>query len=140
MIQKTTHVPIVVSDLNRALDFYTQVLGFEKRQDYQREGWPRWLTVAPRGQEVEFILVQGRYTVDARPPTHAESGGNHHVLRTSDCRADFAALTARGLTFKNRTPLDAPYGITAYFTDPDGNHFALLEPKRPHNGQTGETS
>jgi lactoylglutathione lyase len=140
MIEKTTHVPIVVSDQDRALDFYTRVLGFEKRADYQQEGRPRWLTVAPRGQEVEFILVKGRYTVDPRPPAAAESGGNHHVMSSNDCRADFAALIARGLKFKDPGPVDAPYGVAAYFTDPDGNHFALLESKRPAQGRNGETS
>ena len=45
-------------------------------------------------------------------------------------RADFAALSARGLRFKDPAPIDAPYGITAYFTDPYGNHFALLQTKR----------
>jgi len=48
MIEKTTHVPIVVHDQDKALEFYTWVLGFEKRQDYQQPGHPRWLTVAPR--------------------------------------------------------------------------------------------
>jgi len=36
MIEKTTHVPIVVSDQNQALTFYTEMLGFEKRADYQQ--------------------------------------------------------------------------------------------------------
>jgi predicted enzyme related to lactoylglutathione lyase len=130
MIEKTTHVPIVVSDQDRALEFYTHVLGFEKRQDYQQAGRPRWLTVAPKGQEVEFILVKGKYILDPRPPSDAESGGNHYVFSTNDCRADFAMLSARGLKFKDPAPVEAPYGISAYFTDPDGNHYALLESKR----------
>ena len=33
MIEKTIHVPIVVSDQDRALTFYTEVLGFQKRAD-----------------------------------------------------------------------------------------------------------
>jgi len=127
MIEKTTHVPIVVSDQDQALEFYTEVLGFEKRADYQQAGRPRWLTVAPKGQEVEFILVKGKYTMDPRPPSDAESGGNHCVFSTNDCRADFAALQSRGVQFKDPAPVEAPYGITAYFTDPDGNHFALLQ-------------
>ena len=130
MIEKTTHVPIVVSDQDRALAFYTEVLGFEKRQDYQQAGRPRWLTVAPKGEEVEFILVKGKYALDPRPPSDAESGGNHYVFNTDDCRADVATLRARGLQFKEPAPVEAPYGVTAYFTDPDGNHFALLQPRR----------
>jgi len=130
---KLTHAPILVSDQDRALAFYTEVLGFEKRADYQQPGRPRWLTVAPKGEEVELILVKGTYTIDPRPPAYAESGGNHIVFHTNDCRADFTALTARGLKFKDPAPVEAPYGITAYFTDPDGNHFALLQPKHVAN-------
>src|SRR5438067_2593149 len=37
MIEKLTHVPIVVSDQEKALKFYTEVLGFEKRADYQKD-------------------------------------------------------------------------------------------------------
>jgi catechol 2,3-dioxygenase-like lactoylglutathione lyase family enzyme len=127
---KLTHTPIVVSDQDEALTFYVDVLGFEKRSDYQLPGKPRWLTVAPKGQDVEFILVKGTYTLDPRPPSDADSGGNHHVFITDDCRRDFAALTARGLKFKDPAPVEAPYGMAAYFTDPDGNHFALLQPRQ----------
>ena len=127
---KLTHAPIVVSNQDEALRFYTEVLGFEKRADYQLPGQPRWLTVAPRGQDVELILVKGAYELDPRPASDADSGGNHHVFTTDDCRRDFAAMAARGLKFKDDAPVEAPYGIAAYFTDPDGNHFALLQPKQ----------
>jgi hypothetical protein len=56
---------------------------------------------------VEFILVKGRYTLDPRPASDADSGGNHHVFATDDCRRDFAALAARGLTFKDPAPVEA---------------------------------
>ncbi len=128
MIEKLTHVPVVVSDQDVALRFYVEVLGFEKRADYQQNGHPRWLTVAPKGQDVELILVRGGYSVDPRPAPHVDSGGNHHVFYTDDCHRDFAALSALGLKFKDPAPVEAPFGTAAYFTDPDGNHFALLQP------------
>lgn len=137
---KLTHAPIVVSNQDEALKFYTDVLGFEKRADYQLPGKPRWLTVAPKGQEVEFILVEGTYMLDPRRPSDAESGGNHHAFSTDDCRADVAALKARGVQFKDPAPVEAPYGIAAYFTDPDGNHFALLQPKRAANADWATTT
>jgi catechol 2,3-dioxygenase-like lactoylglutathione lyase family enzyme len=137
---KLTHAPIVVSNQDEALTFYVDVLGFEKRADYQLPGRPRWLTVAPQGQEVELILVQGRYALDPHPSPDAESGGNHHVFHTDDCRADFAALKARGVQFKDPAPVEAPYGIAAYFTDPDGNHFALLQPKQAANADWAKTT
>src|SRR5256884_6051156 len=84
VIEKLTHVPIVVSDQDRALKFYTEVLGFEKRADYQNPGNPRWLTVAPKGVDVEMILFQGKYQLDPRAPPEAGSRGNHWVVKTND--------------------------------------------------------
>lgn len=127
MIEKVTHAPIVVSDQDTALKFYTEVLGFQKRADYQKAGHPRWLTVAPKGQDTEFILVRGTYRLDPRPPAGAESGGNHWVLQTVDCLKAFDTLKARGVRFKG-TPDKQPWGTSAYFIDPDGNHFAMLQP------------
>ena len=135
MFEKVTHLPLVVKDQERALQFYTQVLGFEKRQDYQQKGRPRWLTVAPKGQELEFILIRGEYVKDPRPPRDkVDTGGHHWVLRTDDCRKDFEALKARGLKFKAPGLVTAPFGIAAYFADLDGNHFSLLQPSSKASG------
>src|SRR5439155_1572438 len=95
MIEKLTHVPIVVSDQEKALKFYTEVLGFDKRADYQNPGSPRWLTVAPKGTDVEMILFEGKYQLDPRAPPEAGSGGNHWVFKTNDCRKDVEILKAR---------------------------------------------
>jgi catechol 2,3-dioxygenase-like lactoylglutathione lyase family enzyme len=127
---KLTHTPIVVRNQDEALKFYADVLGFEKRADYQLQGHPRWLTVAPKGDDVELILVEGVYSVDLRPASDADSAGNHHVFNTDDCRRDYEALKARGVRFKHDAPIEAPYGISAYFTDPDGNHLTLLQPRQ----------
>src|SRR2546426_12506214 len=131
MIQKLTHAPLVVSDQEKALKFYTEVLGFEKRADYQQPGKPRWLTVAPKGQDLEFILVKGDYTLDPRPPPEADSGGNHWGILTAGCRKEIETFKARGVNFKKTTTFEAPYAITAYLTHPDGNHLALPQPA-PH--------
>src|SRR2546430_13436849 len=84
MIEKLTHVPIVVSDQEKALKFYTEVLGFEKRADYQNPGSPRWLTVAPKGTDVEMILFEGKYKLDPRAPPEAGSGGGTIGVLTKD--------------------------------------------------------
>src|SRR2546423_5506089 len=86
MIEKLTHVPIVVSDQEKALKFYTEVLGFEKRADYQNPGSPRWLTVAPKGTDVEMILFEGKYKLDPRAPPEAGSGGGHLVGEKKEWR------------------------------------------------------
>src|SRR6266496_4123741 len=131
MIQKLTHAPLVVSDQDEALKFYTEVLGFEKRADYQQPGKPRWLTVAPKGQELEFILVQGKSNVDLGLGPEAGSGGYHIAFTTTDCREDFEILKARGANFSVGSytePLKQAWGTAVYFKDPDGNQFALVQP------------
>src|SRR5437667_12294065 len=100
MIGKATHVPIVVRDQDKALEFYTEVIGFEKRQDYQQPGRPRWLTVAPKGQEVELVLVKGDYVVDPRPPRMADSVGNHWIVLTDSASKDVEKMNGRGVAGK----------------------------------------
>src|SRR5437762_12938403 len=101
MIQKLTHAPVVVSDQDKALKFYTETLGFEKRADYQQPGKPRWLTVAPKGQDLEFILVKGNYKIEPHLPPEAERGGNHWAFTTDNCHKDYEPLKARGVNFKD---------------------------------------
>lgn len=122
MIDKTTHVPVLVRDQDKALEFYVGTLGFEKRQDYGQKGKPRWLTVAPPGSDVELALAKGEFLADPR----AEEG-YRITLTTSDCRKEFARLKARGVPFRDAAPVETPFGLVATFVDPDGNRFTLRE-------------
>ena len=128
---RLTHAPIVVSDQDEALKFYTQKLGFEKRADYQQPGKPRWLTVAPKGQDLEFVLVEGKSRVELGLGPEAGTGGYHIALTTADCRKDFEALKSRGVDFNVGSytkPQKQAWGISAAFKDPDGNQFVLIQP------------
>src|SRR2546430_11746728 len=97
MIEKLTHVPIVVSDQEKALKFYTEVLGCEKRADSQNPGNRRWLTVAPKGTDVELILFEGKYKLDPRAPPEAGSGGNHFVFFFFQAEDGIRDLTVTGV-------------------------------------------
>ncbi len=126
---KLTHAPILVSDQDKALKFYTEILGFEKRQDYQQPGHARWLTIAPKGQELELAVVKAITKVERSSADALDAGGNQWVFHTDDCRRDVAALKAKGVRFRGEAPMENPFGVTAYFTDPDGNALALLQPR-----------
>src|SRR5438034_10236693 len=115
MIEKLTHVPIVVSDQEKALKFYTEVLGFDKRADYQNPGSPRWLTVAPKGTDVEMILFEGKYQLDPRAPPEAGSGGKQLVFKTNDCRKVVEILKASGHKYKDTEPVQEDSDIRAIF-------------------------
>ena len=74
MIQKMSHTSILVDDQDKALDFYVGMLGMEVRTDQTMPDGFRWLTVAPKGQDLEIILMKlgptpigRRRRNDARP-------------------------------------------------------------------------
>jgi predicted enzyme related to lactoylglutathione lyase len=126
MDAKITHIPVVVKDQAAALQFYTEKLGFEKKADITGPGGYRWVTVGPKGQEIELHLFK-MGTQDANGVANEAQPGKYPpiVLSVGDCRAAFAELKSRGVEFKQAQPEVNPYGITAIFTDLDGNVFQM---------------
>ena len=53
-------VIVPVSDQDKALDFYTEKLGFEKRTDIPFGNGDRWVEVAPAGGETTVAIVKPR--------------------------------------------------------------------------------
>jgi predicted enzyme related to lactoylglutathione lyase len=116
MIKKLT-LFVYVKDQDKALDFYGNALGFEKLADYTPPGNPRWLTVAPKVQNIEMTLY----------PPQPEARAVTWTLETDDCRKDFDELRSRGIRFDEAEPKESPWGIAATFRDPDGNKFSLYQ-------------
>ncbi|HUR70289.1 MAG TPA: VOC family protein [Candidatus Thermoplasmatota archaeon] len=127
-----THVPLIVTDQDRALEFYTAKVGFEKRADHRGPEGARWLTVAPRGSDIEFALISAKQLtrVPAAQDQKAGTAGLQVALSTTDCIADHEAMKARGVRFDvpgHEKPQRAPWGTSAYFRDPDGNAWAIVQ-------------
>ena len=131
----TVFVP--VADQERALRFYVDKLGFEKRGDYVYGGSHRWIEVAPPGSAIAIALV---------PPTEGTPTGGDAArcaFATTDIDADHAALrgsgvhvdtdigrdgTSRpGLVSTDVTVAD-PVPPQFFFRDPDGNRFLIVQP------------
>jgi lactoylglutathione lyase len=114
---------IYVHDLDRAVDFYVNKLGFEKRTDepVDDEGH-RWVEVAPEGSETAFVLARG---FGYWSPEKV-GGFCRLIFSVDDMASTFEALKAKGVTFEGE-PEEAPYGIYAQAQDPDGNIFGLLQ-------------
>jgi predicted enzyme related to lactoylglutathione lyase len=114
---------VLVSDQDRALDFYTNVLGFEKRVDAPTPDGSRFVSIGVQGQDFELVLWPGK-------PGEAEPvGGNipaQYTIQTSDCRQAVEQLESRGVTFELGV-LEFPWGYVAPFADPDGNRLQLRE-------------
>lgn len=127
---KLTRFPLCVGDQERALEYYTTKVGFEKRADHKGPDGARWLTVAPKGSDVEFVLIPGKLQARVDGDPKAGATGLQVALSTTDCRGDYEAMKARGVRFDvpgHEKPQRAPWGTSAYFRDPDGNPFAMVQ-------------
>jgi catechol 2,3-dioxygenase-like lactoylglutathione lyase family enzyme len=128
MLTKVMHVTLFVSDQDTALDFYTNVLGFEKRLDRPGVGGGRFLTVGLKGQDFEVILWPGT-------PGHAKEESGYVpgacVIGTHDCRKEFKTLKDRGVKFETPAVIEQPVAVVAILRDPDGNRLMLRENKPP---------
>ncbi|MFF3512749.1 VOC family protein [Streptomyces sp. NPDC002573] len=119
-ITHASFVTLPVSDQDRALRFYTELLGFKVAAD-RAMPQGRWLQVAPEGAQTVFTL-SGPDMGGFRP---GEARGI--MLVTTDVDADCARLTAAGVSVQG--PDDLPWGRMASFQDPDGNGLMLLTEK-----------
>ena len=129
-----------VHDQDVALDFYTNKLGMEVRQDatLPEMGDFRWLTVSPPGQEDVAIVLMAipgppmmdEETIRQVEELMAKGFAGTVFLTTDDCRGDYEQLKARGVEF-TETPDERPYGIDCGFRDPSGNSIRLTQVKLP---------
>jgi catechol 2,3-dioxygenase-like lactoylglutathione lyase family enzyme len=130
----TVFVP--VTDQDRALEFYLDQLGFEKRADFSYGQGSRWIEVAPPGAANTISLV---------PPSEGRSTGGdaaYCAFATTDIEADHAALRAAGVEVDGEvartgsrraglTSIDAtiadPVPSQFFFRDLDGNRFLIVQ-------------
>jgi predicted enzyme related to lactoylglutathione lyase len=127
-----SHSFVYVLDQDEALDFYTRVLGFEKRSDAQMEHM-RWLTVGAHGQpEVEINLMNVGPPLppeDVEPLRQLVAKGSMAavIFRTDDCRAAFERVVESGAEIMQE-PMEQAYGvIDCAFRDPSGNHLRISQ-------------
>jgi predicted enzyme related to lactoylglutathione lyase len=123
MLEKIAYASVFVSDQDKALDFYTNVLGFEPKIDNPTPSGPRFLTVAVNGQDFQLVLWPGTpgrgQAVEGRAPAA-------YTIETDDCRKAVDELTSRGVKFDTGV-IEYPWGDLAPFQDPDGNWLQLRE-------------
>ncbi|MER6144129.1 VOC family protein [Streptomyces sparsogenes] len=120
-ITELARVAVPVVDQDRALDFYTGTLGFEKRADVPFGDGHRWIEVAPAGGAAVISLVL---------PSEGQSPGVETgiIFTSEDIDADHATLRARGVdTDPEVMRLGAPVPPMFCFRDPDGNRFMIVQ-------------
>lgn len=130
MLTNVMYTTLYVTDQDRALSFYADGLGMEKRTDYSGPDG-RFLTVGVPDSPVEIILWRGGQA-PAHTPEGAEPGivPGPVVLESEDLTAEYEALRARGVTFEEPEPVPYPFGVRITALDPDGNRISLREQRR----------
>ena len=119
---------VFVDDQQKALDFYTEVLGFRKSQDIP-VGEFRWITVAsPEGGDAELSLEP-----NANPASKTfqealfEQGIPMTAFEVDDLESEFRRLSERGVVFSTE-PTTAGDVKLAVFADTCGNLIQIYQP------------
>lgn len=136
MTVKLTHVQVWVGDQDEALDWYTNKLGFEVREDVTMAelGDFRWIAVGPPGQpdvSVTLMDVPGAPVFDdataaAIKELVAKGAATGLFFQTDDLQATYEELKGRGVEFVDQ-PTERPYGKDCGFRDPFGNQMRMME-------------
>ena len=117
-----------VDDQEKALRFYTDVLGFVKKADFS-QGSYRWLTVAsaedPDGTELQLAL-NGSPAAKAYQQALFQQSQPAAMFFTDDVQADYERMTARGAQF-TMPPTDVTASKIAMLNDTCGNLLQITQ-------------
>jgi predicted enzyme related to lactoylglutathione lyase len=127
MALKVKLTAVTVENQERALQFYTGVLGFEKKMDVPA-GEHRWLTVvSPASPEVEVLLEPNAFRPSkVYQKALFEAGIAATSFFVDDIHAEHERLTKLGVTFKMPPTAAGPAQI-AIFDDTCGNLVQLVQ-------------
>jgi len=123
-----TLASITVDDQDKALRFYTDIVGFVKKEDISMGSF-RWLTVtSPEGVEgIELVLEPMAF-----PPSQTyqkalfEAGIPTTAFMTTDINAEYARLKNLGVVFRGEPKSMGPVTIVL-FEDTCGNLINLVQ-------------
>lgn len=122
---------LYVDDQEKALRFYTDVLGFAKKTDFSN-GPYRWLTVAsaeePDGIELQLAL-NNNPAAKAYQQAMFEQGQPAMMFFTDDVKADYQRIKTRGAEF-TMPPMDVTASTIAMLKDTCGNLIQLTQLKQ----------
>ncbi|HWF12056.1 MAG TPA: VOC family protein [Bryobacteraceae bacterium] len=119
---------IYVDDQEKALRFYTEVLGFVKKADFS-QGPFRWLTVAspedPDGTELQLAL-NNNPAAKAYQEALLQQGQPAAMFYSDDVEADYERMKACGANF-TMPPKDVTASKIALLDDTCGNLIQITQ-------------
>ena len=128
---------VYVDDQEKALRFYTEVLGFTKKTDVS-QGPFRWLTVAspeePDGTELQLALGNSP-AAQAYQQAMFQQGQPASMFYTDDLQADYERMKGRGAVF-TMPPTDVTASRIAMLNDTCGNLIQVTQLMRWQGGRS----
>ena len=123
MITNIKFISIPVRDQNRAVEFYTQKMGFKITTDQQFGPNQRWIEMKVGRGETGVVLFT--------PPGQEDRVGTFMPMsyQCDNVQKTYEELKARGVQFMSE-PKERPYGIEALLRDDSGNWFSLTQHSR----------
>ena len=119
---------VYVDDQDKALRFYTEVLGFAKKTDFS-QGPFRWLTVAspeePEGTELQLAL-NNNPAAKAYQQAMFQQVQPAAMFYTDDVKGDYERTKVRGAQF-TMPPTDVTASVIAMLNDTCGNLIQLVQ-------------
>ena len=141
MIKTIRHTGIIVTKMDRALEFYRDLLGMEVVLDKEQEGEYFAKVVALEGVRMRVVMLQvpdGNkvelfefYSHPKKAPEKVETsdiGCSHIAIAIDDLDAAYEKFSQKGIQF-NCPPIMSPdgYAKVAYCHDPDGTIIELVQ-------------
>jgi catechol 2,3-dioxygenase-like lactoylglutathione lyase family enzyme len=139
---RLSHIGICVSDCERSLRFYRDVLGFQHLSELQVAGEPsntllqlddvqlRAVYLERDGTRIELLhFASPGWCGEARPRAMNQLGLTHLSLRVDNLASTLATLKEAGVGILLQTHIDIPAFAAAavFITDPDGTLIELVQ-------------
>lgn len=125
---------VPIEDYDKALDFYTMVLGFVKKRDIPLGGGARWITVvSPEDQDGTELLLEPNGAYPAMKELKASlvaDGIPYTAFEVDDIQAEHDRLRKLGVRF-TMDPTDMGMVMAAVFDDTCGNLIQIYQVKAP---------
>jgi len=119
---------VYVDDQDKALRFYTEVLGFAKKADFS-QGPYRWLTLAsteePDGAELQLERNENP-AAKAFQQARFQQGQPAAIFYTDDVQREYERIMAAGAEF-TMPPTKVPYSTIALVNDTCGNLIQIVQ-------------
>lgn len=124
---KFLHTMLRVGNLQRSIDFYTQVLGMQLLRKTENPAYKYTLAFVGFGGNPEQAEIELTYNWGVESYELGTAFG-HVALGVPDCRAACEKIkTAGGKVTREAGPVKGGSTVIAFVTDPDGYQIELIE-------------